>query len=120
MPPEKSDSAYLLDMLTAAEAVSRYAAGKVREDLDRDEILRDAIERRLEIIGEAARGVSDSFQDAHPQIPWTKITATRHILAHDYDAINYDILWRIITIHVPELVGMLKPLIPPIPSDPEP
>ena len=107
-------------MLTAAEAVARYSAGKARGDLDRDEILRDAIERRLEIIGEAARGVSDSFQNAHPEIAWTKIMATRHILAHDYDAVNYDILWRFITVHVPELVCLLKPLIPPIPPDPEP
>jgi uncharacterized protein with HEPN domain len=120
MPPKKADPACLLDMLTAAEAVARYSTGKVREDLDRDEMFRDAIERRLEIIGEAARGVSDSFQTAHPEIAWKKIMATRHIIAHDYDAVNYDILWRIITVHVPELIDLLRPLIPPLPPDPEP
>lgn len=45
---------------------------------------------------------------------------TRHILAHDYDVVNDDIVWRIATIYVPELLGQLAPLLPPPPPDPEP
>jgi uncharacterized protein with HEPN domain len=121
MPPEKKlDAAFLLDMLNSARVVLRYVQGRVRGDLDRDEMLRDALERRIEVIGEAARGVSTAFRDAHPEVPWKKITATRHILAHDYGEVNHDILWRIATIHIKELVGQIEPLIPPIPPDPEP
>ena len=120
MPPDKADAAYLLDMLQAAEAVIRYLTGKTRLDYERDQLLRDAVERRIEIIGEAARNLSDAYQTAHPEVPWRKIMATRHILAHDYDAINNDIVWQIATVHVPELESQLRPLIPVPPPDPEP
>jgi uncharacterized protein with HEPN domain len=46
--------------------------------------------------------------------------ATRHILAHDYDEVNNDIVWQIATVYVPELLILVKPLMPPPPPDPEP
>jgi uncharacterized protein with HEPN domain len=107
-------------MLQAADAVVRYLRGKSEEDFLGDEILRDAVERRTEIIGEAARGISAAFQAAHPQIPWRKITATRHVLAHDYDRVNPKILWTIATGYVPALLEQLRLLVPPPPPDPEP
>ena len=121
MPHEKKDdSAFLLDMLESARVVARYVQGRERADLDGDDMLRDALERRVEIIGEAARGLSETFRDAHPEIPWKKITATRHILAHEYYDVDRDILWRIATIHIPEMVGQISPSLPPIPPDPDP
>jgi uncharacterized protein with HEPN domain len=120
MPPHKGDAARLYDMLQAAETIVRYVSSKTREDFEREELLRDAVERRVEIIGEAARGISRVFRDAHPEVPWPRIMATRHILAHDYGDVNHDIVWSIATVHVPELITLLKPLIPPPPPDPEP
>ena len=107
-------------MLDSARVDARYIQGRKREDLDTDDMLRDALERRIEIIGEAARGLSEGLRDAHPEIPWKKITATRHILAHDYYDVDRDILWRIATIHVPEMISQVTPLVPPIPPDPDP
>jgi uncharacterized protein with HEPN domain len=115
MPLERFDAACLHDMLKSAEAVGRYLTGKSRQDYEQDEMLRDAVERRIEIIGEAARRLSREFQEGHPGIPWRKIMATRHVVAHDYDEINNDIIWRIATAYVPDLLEQLKPLIPPEP-----
>lgn len=120
MPPERTDAACLHDMQRAGETIARHLAGQTREDYEREELLRDAVERKLEIIGEAARRLSPAFREAHPQVPWRKIMATRHILAHDYDEIDNDIVWRIITAYVPDLLAQLKSLIPPPPPDPEP
>jgi uncharacterized protein with HEPN domain len=120
MPRDRGDPALLHDMLQAAQAVSRYLAGKVHEDFFRDEILRAAVERKLEIIGEAARKVSRGFQTANHHVPWQKIAATRHVLAHDYGEVNDEIVWRIATVYVPELIEMLLPLVPAPPPDPEP
>jgi uncharacterized protein with HEPN domain len=120
MPLERTDAGCLHDMVKAAPTVVRYLTGKSREDYEREEVLRDAVERRIEIIGEATRRLSQAFQDAHPLIPWRKIMATRHVLAHDYDEINNDIVWRIATVYVPDLLVQLKPLLPPPPPDPEP
>jgi uncharacterized protein with HEPN domain len=48
-------------------------------------------------------------------VPWRIIMATRHILAHDYDDVDNDIVWRIVTDHIPPLIAQLKPLLPPEP-----
>ena len=84
-----------------------------------DRRTRRAVEREVEIIGEAARQVSDSFQEAHPEIPWRKIVAQRHKLAHEYGEIQDEILWRVATVHIPELTALLEPLLPPLPPDGE-
>ena len=114
------DAAYLLDILQAAEAVARYISKKTQDDFRRDEILRAALERRIEIIGEAAGKVSEEFRNEHQDIPRQKIIATRHVLAHEYDEVNEDIVWKIATVYVAKLAELVRPLIPPPPADPEP
>jgi uncharacterized protein with HEPN domain len=117
MRPDRGDPAYLQDMLDAGEAIVRYVAGKSREDYDSNEMLRDAVERRIEIFGEAARRLSSPLMAAHPEIPWRKIMGTRHILAHDYDTVDPDMVWRIATQHIPEALVQIRPLIPPPPPE---
>jgi uncharacterized protein with HEPN domain len=112
MARERSEAAAVFDMLQAAEATLRHVAGKSRDDYEREEMLRHAVERSIEIIGEAARRLARDFRERHPQIPWRAVMATRHILAHDYDEVDNDIVWRIVTDHVPELIKQLRPLLP--------
>ena len=112
MQPDAHDAALLLDMLESAKLVLKYVASRTREDLDRDTMLFDAIQRRIEIIGEAARGVSKEFKEAHPEIQWRPIMATRHILAHNYDAVNPDIVWRICHDHLSPLTGQIEAILP--------
>jgi uncharacterized protein with HEPN domain len=82
-------------------------------------MLRGAVERHVEIIGEAARNISDGFQRAHPDIPWQKIIKQRHDLAHEYGDIKHELLWRVATIHIAELIAALEPLIPTPPTEAE-
>ena len=77
-----------------------------------DKTLRLATERRIEIIGEAARNVSRAFQHAHPEIPWHKIVAMRHVLAHEYGEVKQETVFRVVTLHIPELIAQLRPLLP--------
>jgi uncharacterized protein with HEPN domain len=120
MPRNVDDAALLLDMLEAAKEVCGYVDGKTREDYERDGMLRRSVERVIEIIGEAARGISTALRTAHPEVPWHQISATRHILAHEYGRVDNEIMWRIVTVHVPELVRLLTPLVPPPPASPSP
>ena len=83
--------------------------------MDLEELLPLLVERRVDIIGEAARGVSDAFQVVHAEIPWRRIMSQRHVLAHDYGDIEDDKLWRVATVYVPELIRLLESLIPPPP-----
>jgi uncharacterized protein with HEPN domain len=108
MQPDEKDASYLLDMLEHARGVVQSLQGRDFEDYQQDENLRLAIERRIEIIGEAARRISPEFQQAHPEIPWRKIIAQRHVLAHDYGEIQDDILWSVGTMNLPELIPLLE------------
>jgi len=78
------------------------------EQYELDENLRLSIERRVEIIGEAARRLSVEFQKAHPDVPWARIVAQRNVLAHNYGEIDDELLWRVATVHIPQLVNSLK------------
>lgn len=117
MPREQSDPSYLWDMLTAARAVVTFTRGRTLEDYTTDLMLRSAVERQVEIIGEAARRVSVALRDQHPEIPWSKIMGQRHVLAHDYGEIQHARLWRVATFDVPALIIQLQPLIPPPPPE---
>jgi uncharacterized protein with HEPN domain len=116
MPPEGRDPAYLWDILEAARAVQRYTSGHSRADFDADRILQRAVERELEIIGEAAARVSDALKAAHPEVPWKLIVGQRNVLIHDYGDIDYDRLWMVVVEHVPQLVMLIHPLVPELPG----
>jgi uncharacterized protein with HEPN domain len=114
IPEADRDGALLLDMLTAARAVVSFVAGRTFAEYEQDLLLRSAVERQVEIIGEAARSVSDPFKSAHAQIAWRPIMAQRNRLAHEYGTINDELIWRVATIHIPELIAQIEPLTPPI------
>ena len=73
MPPENRDAAYLWDMLQAARDAVGVVAGITREDFLRDRVKMLALERCLELIGEAARRVSERFRKKHPKLPWKEM-----------------------------------------------
>ncbi|HPP53566.1 MAG TPA: DUF86 domain-containing protein [Thermoguttaceae bacterium] len=99
-------------MLTAAKAVESFVRDRSLDDYLADLMLRSDVEGQIEILGEAARRISPSFQAAHPEIPWRPIQAQRHVLAHDYGEIKHERIWRVATVHVPELIRQLAALIP--------
>ena len=120
MPRDRSDPsrdpAYLLDMLTAARAVQGFIRGKVATDVGNDLLLRSGIERQIEIIGEAASGVSEPTRDKHPEIAWRAIIAQRHRLAHDCGTIRLDLPWEVASVHVPRLIEQLEPVVSRLPA----
>ena len=78
-----------------------------------------AVERAVEIIGEAARRVSEEFRSAHPEIPWRSMIAQRNVLAHEYGEIKHERMWLLVTEHLPALIRDLEKLVPPIPPEPD-
>ncbi len=115
MPPER-DPVYLWDMLNAARGVVRSLQGVSFEQYQADEDLRLAIERRVEIIGEAARRVSSAFKEVHPEIPWRPIVDQRNVLVHAYDEVADERIWRLAAQDIPKLIDQLTQLIPGLPE----
>jgi|WetSurMetagenome_2_1015567.scaffolds.fasta_scaffold76508_3 uncharacterized protein with HEPN domain len=120
MPADRDDRALLWDILDAARKIRRFVVGRTFHEYETDDMLQAAVERKIEIIGEAARGVSPSFQAAHPEVPWRAIIAQRHVLAHEYGEIRQEKLWHVASVRVPELIALLEPLLPPPPREVEP
>lgn len=104
-------------MLKAARGAASAVEGLTFEQYLQDENLRLPVERRIEIIGEAARRVSDAFRRAHPEIPWRAIIAQRHVLAHEYGEIDDRLIWNVCATHIPRLLAALEPLVPPPPAE---
>jgi uncharacterized protein with HEPN domain len=94
----------------AREAVA-LSKGRTREDLDADRTLNLALVRLLEIVGEAANRVPAEDRTRYPQIPWPQIVGLRHRLIHAYDQVDLDILWEILTRHLPILATELEKIL---------
>lgn len=90
---DKNDSVRLKHMLEAARACMQFSNGRLRIDLEKDQMLSFAIIRALEIFGEAASKISIEFQETHSHIPWRAIVGMRNRLIHAYFDIDYDIVW---------------------------
>lgn len=71
-----------------------------RPAFDNDVVLRRAVERCLEIIGEAAKSVSPSVTEAHPEIPWSDLAKVRDRLSHHYHRVDQGQLWTIASVDI--------------------
>lgn len=111
MQPDRRDAAYLWDMLDAAKTVEELSAGQDFAQYSKDRRTQLAIERSLEIIGEAAGRVSASFRKDHPEIPWRQIIGQRNVLIHEYGEVNQERIWKVVRENIPQLIEQLKPLI---------
>lgn len=116
MQPEQRDAAYLWDMLEAAREALSFTRGITREAYLESPLLQRAVERTIEIIGEAANRISPALREAHPEIPWRKIVAQRNVLVHEYGEIEQGLLWDLVCERVPVLVQQLEAIIPPEPQ----
>jgi len=117
MRPDERDAGYLWDMLDAARTAREFAVGYDATRYLQDRRLQVAVERLVEIIGEAARHVSSVFREAHPEVPWRRIIAQRHVLAHEYGGIRQGNMWMLVSEYLPELMKQLESLLPPPPSN---
>ena len=103
---------YLWDALKAAEAVQSFLRGRTYEAFVEDELLRSAVERQLEIIGEALSQLAKVDPQIADNVPkLRRIIAFRNILVHGYAAIDYDTVWRLIEDKLPELQSNLTMLL---------
>ena len=104
----RGEASYLGDMLSFAREVLTFTQGRSQSDYDSDAVLRRAVERATELIGEAASHISDSTRAAHPEIPWRKIIGQRNVLIHDYGDVDDDLVWNLVELEIPKLVLILE------------
>jgi len=105
------DREYLVDILEAAKISLDYVSDKSKAEFLNDLQCQDAVIRRIEIIGEAARRISDETRAAHPDLPWSEMVSMRNIMIHEYDDIDLVIVWETVQNDLPSLVESLEMII---------
>jgi uncharacterized protein with HEPN domain len=100
----------LQDILDAIDAIGKYS-NKGKDAFLNDELIQNWFVRHLQIIGEAAYAISDEVKAKPKVIPWDKIVGMRHILVHDYFAIDTDIVWDVVEKDLPSLKVEVQKLI---------
>jgi len=106
------DNVRVRHILDAAREAVSFSEGRSRADLDTDRKLNLSLVRLLEIIGEAARGLSQEFRQEHPDLPWKSMVGIRDRLIHGYFDINLDVVWQTVTEDLPPLIAQLKKIVP--------
>lgn len=102
------DRVSLQQMLDHAREAVQFSAGRNAEDIESDRLLALALVRLLEVIGEAARRLSEGLRQSHPEVAWSQIIGLRNRLIHGYDTVDNQILWQIISIDLPQLIAHLE------------
>lgn len=107
----KDDLVYLRHILDSIEKIQLYLQGVSKEDFDKNSMLQDAVIRQIEIIGEAARNVSEELKGKNPEVPWLMMTGMRNKLIHEYFAVNTSIVWDTIMEDLPVLRKQIQELL---------
>jgi uncharacterized protein with HEPN domain len=99
-------------MIESISLINEYTQNLTLGDFISKKEVQDAVIRRLEIIGEAARHLPAEFSAKYPAVPWRKVAGMRNILIHEYFGVDLNLTWNVVKVDLPELekqLGAIKP-----------
>lgn len=106
------DQVRIKHMVEAAGDAAQFIRGRARAELNTDRMLLFALIRCIEIIGEAARQITDDTRSAAADIPWNAIAGMRNRLIHAYFDVDAELVWKTVTVELPALTARLQKLLP--------
>lgn len=102
---------YLDHILDECKFLRERSEGIGFEDFNSDAVLKRAIVRSLEIIGEAVKKVPQEFRNKYPDVPWKEMAGMRDRLIHEYFGVNYKIVWKTVKEELPRLEKRIKEIV---------
>ena len=109
----KDPRIYLAQILECLDRVSQYTKGG-RAEYDSQSLIRDAVVRNFEIIGEASKRVPEDYRSRHPGIPWRELAGFRDVLIHPHEGVDHETVWRIIEHELPAIRAAIVKVLPPL------
>ena len=110
----RSDRERLFDILESVERIETQAA-RGRAAFTDDEVAQSAVVRWVEIIGEAARGLTEELRQMHPEVPWRQMVAMRNVLIHGYFDIDVELVWSVAENDLPKLAAQIRAIVEEMP-----
>lgn len=93
---------YLEDIFQSMQRIEKYLDNIDFQQFKTTYIVADAVVRNFEIIGEASKKIPTDIQEKYPEIPWRKMYGLRNLIAHEYFGIDYELIWEIATVNLPQ------------------
>ena len=102
------DKGRLEHILQAIGKIEEYTYGMTKQQMANDSLHLHATAYNIQIVGEAVYKLTSEFKEQHPATPWRVIEKMRHILVHDYFAVDLEIMWLVITEDIPVLKEQIQ------------
>lgn len=101
----------LEEILDSAERIQTYTHELTYAQFTEDVEKQDAVIRRMEIIGDAVKGLPDEFRTKYDRVPWRKIAGARDVLIHEYFRVDLGLTWDTIKQDIPELISEVRTIL---------
>jgi len=105
------DPESLIDIVTAIRRILRYTDGISRVELEANDEKLSAILYQITIIGEATKRLAQTFRQQHSGIPWREIAGMRDVIIHEYDQLDFDVVWDVVQNKLSELLSLIEVLL---------
>ena len=108
---DKEPIFFLKDIENSLNKIFKYTNDINFNKFISNDMVKDAVERNFEVIGEAVKNLPHDFRDKYPHIPFKQIAGMRDKLIHDYFGVDYEIIWKTIKDKLPVFYNDIKTLI---------
>ncbi len=116
MRAPEADRVRLLHILDAIQELEEHASTVTEHALDQDAMLRYAVVKLIEVIGEAANLLTKELRQAHPEVPWNLVIGMRNRLVHDYFRVDTAVVAEVVRIHIPVLKPQVEAILFTLPE----